>query len=93
MFVVLGNGHPGEGVSWWGTFADADAADEFIEAAWVLDCLRVELIDPEGIRELLDVSPLPARRFREAAPMAVLHRYPRLVTACKSRVRWGSAIP
>jgi hypothetical protein len=83
MFVVLGNGHPGEGVSWWGPF----------EAAWVLDCLRVELIDPEGIRELLDVSPLPARRFREAAPMAVLHRYPRLVTACKSRVRWGSAIP
>jgi hypothetical protein len=61
MHVVLGNGHPGEGVSWWGPFANEDAAEAFIDGvSGVLDCLRVELIDPQRMEEILGVSPLPA---------------------------------
>ena len=58
MYVVLGNGYPGGGVSWWGPFEDLDQAEAFIEGARdFLDCLRVELLDPCRFEEIR----LPAR--------------------------------
>jgi hypothetical protein len=68
MYVVLGNGYPGEAVSWWGPLLGVDEADNVVEAASeVLDRLRVELRDPNRLEQVLPCGVAGSARWTAAA--------------------------